>query len=84
MFPSGVFTSKKQPKDEYPFTTASFIISPTLNFSIIFALSSFLLDETTCLLDTTLFPLTISSLIRANFCSTPIKWSMFFTGLSDI
>ena len=82
--PSGVVTSKKQPKEEYPLTTASLIISPTLNFSIIFTLSSFLFDETTCLLETTLFPLTISSFISANFCSTPIKWSIFFMGLSDI
>ena len=35
--------------------------------------SSFLFDDTTCLLDTTLLPLTISSFIKANFCSTPIK-----------
>ena len=39
---NGKITSKKHPKEEYPLTTASLIMSPTLNFSIILALSSFL------------------------------------------
>ena len=37
-------------KELYPLTTASLILSPTLYLSIIFALSSFLLEETICLL----------------------------------
>jgi hypothetical protein len=43
-------------------------MSPTLNFSTILILSSFLNDEIISLRDTQAFPLSLSSLIRANFC----------------
>jgi hypothetical protein len=43
-------------------------MSPTLYFSTIFALSSFLKDEIISLLDTQALPLTLSNLIKANFC----------------
>ena len=43
------------------------MMSPTLYFSIIIALSSFLKDEIISLLDTHAFPLTLSNLIKANF-----------------
>ena len=39
-----------------PLQTASLIISPSLNFSISFALSSFLNDEIISLLETQAFP----------------------------
>ena len=42
-------------------------MSPTLYLSIIFALSSFLNEEIISLLDTQALPLTLSSLISANF-----------------
>ena len=42
-------------------------MSPTLNLSMIFALSSLLLVETICLLDTQAFPLNLSNFIIANF-----------------
>ena len=64
---SSEFTSKKHPKLLYPLTIAFLITSPTLYFSIIFALSSFLFEEIICLLDTQAFPLTLSNLISANF-----------------
>ena len=66
-------TSKKHPKLEYPLTTAFLILSPTLYFSTIFALSSFLLEEIICLLETQAFPLILSNLINANFCGSFIK-----------
>ena len=43
------------------------MISPTLYFSIIFALSSFLNDEIISLRETQAFPLTLSNFIKANF-----------------
>ena len=43
------------------------MISPTLYFSIILALSSFLKEEIISLLETHALPLTLSSLINANF-----------------
>ena len=42
-------------------------MSPTLYFSTIFALSSFLNEEMISLLDTQAFPLILSSLMSANF-----------------
>ena len=43
------------------------MISPTLYFSIIFALSSFLNDEIISLRETQAFPLTLSNFIKQIF-----------------
>ena len=48
-------------------------MSPTLYFSIIFALSSFLNEEIISLRETHALPLTLSNLISANFCGSFIK-----------
>ena len=48
-------------------------MSPILNFSTILILSSFLNEEIISLLETQALPLTLSNLIRANFCGSFIK-----------
>ena len=80
--------SKKAPKEVMDLQTQFSKISPTLYFSITFALSSFLFIETICLLETQAFPndwypqpqevggpapLILSNFIIANFIGSFIR-----------